>query len=503
MTSDDAAAYRPSRRFAAISFSCLVIVFLLAYSRSFLVKPASDDWPIVTEMQRGNAQGVGVFFTDSVIRIGYRPLKSLLIWAACNLGGDDIDARCAWVRVVHLLFAVGYAAVALLWIRQMPVGRAGTIVAVAIMLLHPVMPQAVGSMDGLDTLASSALLWLGAWCVLRFRDNLIAAVATSCACFVVGVGFKENLFALVPLSLLVVIVLYPRERQAACGFAIGCALALAAAAAIIVRFYVITGGLGAGSQMLDFSARQLLKNVALFATGLLFFGDSVWVFVNESKLVLATVGAWCLTIFAIIVTGLIRHPAHRWTSFFLLGLVIAAFPTVLLYHVSEMYVPPMVLPFALLCVLSAEGWRQAARPARFAVGAVAGAALALSVITIRNKISGLVEVGDRADRQLRRVLDHVSASARDVRILLLFDEQQLPPKRTYAVFRMGDEILLVHEQTPRWLRPGDGITLQSAVTRDPLWHDATGYNLVLIWDATTQRFTPRAASAPPPLRDGS
>src|SRR5215213_5432267 len=96
----DAPSGHVSRRFAWAILLLAIVAQWLVYSQSFAVKPASDDWPIVNEIHRGNLQGVQVFFTDSVIRIGYRPMKSLAIWWFGNL---DPNHRVAWIRVLHLL----------------------------------------------------------------------------------------------------------------------------------------------------------------------------------------------------------------------------------------------------------------------------------------------------------------------------------------------------------------------------------------------------------------
>src|SRR3982750_3035067 len=61
-----------SVRFGVITLLCLIAVQWAVYFDSFRILPASDDFPIVNEIHRGNARGVSVFFTDSVILIGYR-----------------------------------------------------------------------------------------------------------------------------------------------------------------------------------------------------------------------------------------------------------------------------------------------------------------------------------------------------------------------------------------------------------------------------------------------
>jgi hypothetical protein len=266
---------------------------------------------------------------------------------------------------------------------------------------------------------------------------------------------------------------------------------------IVVRHFVIRGGLEGGAKMLDFSPRQLAENVALFASGLLFFGNTIWVFAHQSSGVLAMVGGACLAATALIAIGLVRRarlePApSRWIWFFVVGLIIAAFPTILLYHVSEMYVPPMILPFAMLGGIAVDGLAST-RAGRGALFVIAPVALMSSVLTIRGKVDGLVDVGLRAEAQLRQVLSFIPPDTRDRRILLLFDERELPPRRTYSVFRMGDEILLVHELTPDWYRPGDDLKLQSFAVPDPAAAAksdlANGYDYVLLWDAAAQRFT--------------
>lgn len=487
MTSDAAddcnvSLHRATRRFIWTTFTVFLFAQLLAYSHAFKVRPASDDWPIINEVHRGNQRGVGVFFTDSVIRIGYRPLKSLAIWFFGNLSSDEAT-RFAWIRVLHLIGAICYALVAVAWLRALPIGTAGAGAMIGLMFLHPILAAPVGSIDGIDTLMSSTLLWLGAWCCWRFRGRAVAAAITSAACFIVGVGFKENLFALVPLAVVVVILFWPRERSVVGCTVVGGSLAVLAAAAILVRRFVIRGGLEAGANMLDFSPRQLVENVALFASGLLFFGNTVWVYVHSSSTVLTAVGGACVAVLALLVAGFIRNRSRSFL-FPAIGIVLAAFPTILLYHVSEMYVAPMLLPFAMLAALVADGLCSS-RAGRVVASVFVSVAVVSSILTIRSKVAGLVEVGERADRQLREVLDFVPPGTKDVKILLRFDPNELSPRRTYSVFRMGDEILLVHRQTPEWVRPDDGIELQS--DRFDLF-DPKDFDVVLRWDAKRQAF---------------
>ena len=222
--------------------------------------------------------------------------------------------------------------------------------------------------------------------------------------------------------------------------------------------------------------------------GLLFFGNSVWVFLRNDAIALAATGAAVLVAATIIIVGLRRaHASRRWVVFLLASVVLSSFPASIMTHVSEMYLPPMIVPLALLCGLAAAGWARSGRAPRMFATVTFVLAMISSIWTIMIKVHDLRLLGERAEKQLRQVLDFVPLDAQDVRIMLLFDESVLPPRRTYSVYLMGDENLLVHEVCPEWLRPERNITLQSRVIgRDS--YDLTLYDLALTWDAQTQSF---------------
>lgn len=490
----DAPAGRVSLRFALAVFCLAIITQWLVYSQSFAVKPASDDWPIVNEIHRGNLHGVGVFFTDSVIQIGYRPLKSLAIWWFGNL---DPNHRVAWIRALHLLGGMLFALSGMLWLRELPIRPTAFVAGMLLVTLHPVLPQCLASIDGIDTLASSALLWLGAWCLYRFRGRTVPALVTSLICFFVGVGFKENLFALAPLGLVIAWFFWPGAQRKRDLAIIAMTYLAAGASMILVRRLVIRTGLESGFEMIRFAPLVLLKNAATFATGLLFFGNSIWVFEHQSPAVLAIVGASCLVALSLIMGGLwlrIRsadaNETMRWTLFFVIGIAAASFPTILLYHVSEMYVPPMAIPFAMLCALAIDGWlRRAAQPVKGIVFFVCGVALATSILTIRDKVAGLVRVGERADVQFNAMLEHIPPGTTNKKILLLFRPSDQAPGATYSVFKIADANLLVHAITPEYYRPGDNLRMDARVVDDPQNVDHTGWDYVMVWDARAARLT--------------
>src|SRR5207248_4449036 len=134
-----------------------------------------------------------------------------------------------------------------------------------------------------------------------------------------------------------------------------------------------------------------------------------------------------------------------------------------------------------LCGLVADGYQKKRRPVPLFAGAILLAALCSSIWTIRIKIAGLRDVGDRAAAQIQQIISFLPPDAHDKRIAILFDSAQLPPRRTYAVYRMGDEVLLVHESVLDWPRPGSNLKLKS-LTDQPL-SDPQNYDLILRWDA--------------------
>jgi hypothetical protein len=152
-----------------------------------------------------------------------------------------------------------------------------------------------------------------------------------------------------------------------------------------------------------------------------------------------------------------------------------------------MYLPPIVMPLALLAGMAADGYRRSTnRTLQIAATSVLLAIVIGSMITIRSKVAGLRDVGHRAADQIAQILSFLPADAHDKRIAILFDSSQLPPRRTYAVYRMGDEILLVHEIALEWPRPGKNLRLTSK-TDEPL-ADPQAYDLILRWDAKAQHF---------------
>ena len=263
---------------------------------------------------------------------------------------------------------------------------------------------------------------------------------------------------------------------------------------------------------------QWFENAMLIGVGLLFLGNSIWVYLHQSPAVLAMVGASCLLFVVILAVGILKYlsvntpssipespegatgrtkpfsyPSRgRIVLFVLASFALASFPANISIHISEMYLPPVVMSLALLAGLAAEGYRFMPRPLVLAVAAAGLIGLGTSMVATVAKIEGLRNVGDRADRELRQMLDYLGPDAHDVHVALLYREDELVPRATFSVYCMGDENLLVHQVCAEWLRPGKNITLETFIwpSKD---FDRSKYDVVLLWDPHTQRFGPANA----------
>ena len=315
--------------------------------------------------------------------------------------------------------------------------------------------------------------------------------------------FKEYAFALVPLSMLTVLCFW-RTRPIQWSIAFALALGGLLLLVIFVRRYTIPpdplsqGGWNylAGSPVT--LARNVAINTVLLGGGLFFFGNSVWAFVHQSPAVMAVVGASILAVIALMAWGLFLRRREsdgagddvlpRWIAYLLLSLAAASFPAILVNRVSEMYVPPLVLPFALLCGFAAKGFTRMRLPARAVATSAAAVMLVSSVITIRAKVDGLVDVGRRADRQLRQILAFLPPDAHDLRICIRFLARDRRPRDLYAVFRVPDPILVPHAIALNWPRPYRNLVLDSDTVASFDEVDVSKYDLALGWDAQRQAF---------------
>jgi hypothetical protein len=481
----------------------LFLAQIAIYWRSFGVKPASDDFPVVHEILRGNALGPTIFFRESMSSMHYRPFKSLAIWAFAQI--SDVH-RVFWIRVVHFIAMAGYLAVLGLWLSRLKLSPLACTIAVMVMLFHPVLPQALSSIDGVDGIGSCTFLWLGAWLVLVFRNRISIALPLAILCFALSAGWKEYSFAIVPLATWTIFCFSPTHRWRK-AIIMGAGLSAVFVAILILRQYAMPKGYGEihGADYLALNPIQWIENFAVIATGLIFFGDSIWVYVHQSPIVLAMVAACMAIAVAAIAGGVIcrlrqlepsdpigdaASPASStrlWLLFLAGSFIAASFPENVIFHESEMYLTPLLLPLALLCGISAEGWLRRATTWRFVAAGIAMLALISSLVTIYIKVEGLRDVGQRAEDQARQIIALLPPDAHNLKVCVVFDGKELPPRRTYAVYRMGDEVLLVHAMALDWFVPERHLILGSYLLDDPEFHPQD-WDVLLKWNYAKKQF---------------
>jgi hypothetical protein len=534
-------AARP--RWLLYCFAAITVVQWIAYRRSFLKLPAVDVWFEMIEIHRGNALGPWVFFTHSVSNKAYRPLDSLLIW----LFGNLVPSHPMWgIHFITLVMSTFMVAVGTLWVRQLRLSKIGAIVAIGLLCLHPVLALSEGSVDGVDSVGSTALLWLGAYFILVVRSRA-AMTALVLLVFCLGGLLKEYTFALLPLSLCVIFCLRARQsppwkdrsawRDA---LALIGALVAAFAALMVLRHLAMEASPSArGLQYVSLDPRDWVENCLRIAGGLLFIANSCWAYVNgDSDWDMILVAAWTVLLGFTLASGLVmrwlwlprlphksatedptmpaeqaaQKPApapdsaavptqglERWLIFLALALCAAPWPAVIMGHISEMYLPPLVVPFALLAGLAADGLAAAAKPLRIAA-ILLGAAVAVScLLSITWKVDDLVDVGFRADDQMKKLLALIPPDAHGWKILILVGYPAHMIDLSYSTMISGDELLLKQADVLEWPRYGSGHTVEVDMAANPDVK-TSGYDLVAIWDAGSQQFVQvyRSGKAAPP-----
>lgn len=460
ISSSDNRSDRPTLLFCVTCFVIGWIVQVAIYAPMFKVLPAGDDFPILNEIHRGNSEGPLSFFKISGHAYNYRPIKSLGIWAAGNVSPDS---RIFWIHVLHFASVTTLSLVALLWIRTVPLGNTGVSVAILVMFLHPGLVASIGSLDGFDSTLSTAFLWLGAWFVYRFRENLILACAMGVMCFLIGGITKEYVFALVPLGAWSIFHFSQRNRFGRAAI-LSTTLLTGFSLLMLIRKITMPEGRDGGTEYLSFDPGQWASNLSLFVIGTLLPGNTMWVFLNRfSPLLLAAIPLIAL-LGAVVVGGVWtfwkeKTERHTWMIYLAVATGLAMFPMIVMYHVSEMYLPPVIVPFALLCGLSADGWRRYGKGTQIAIAVLSVLMLGNSIWAITDKIASLRRVGDRTEMQIDQLLAILPKDAENVRIAIAYNTFGMKANRRYSVFAMGDEIMLAHEDVLDWKARGRNLRI--------------------------------------------
>lgn len=466
----------------------LVALHLILYSPGYNVMPCGDDFPVLGELNRGNEYGPVALIRQSASGLHYRPIRSLTVWAFGNLSWEH---RVFWLHFSSTLATLLLFVTGLLWMRAARFGPAGIIAGSAALLFHPVMPASIVSLDTVDSLLSSAFLWLGVWAIYRWRANSILAASVATVFFALGCLTKEYVFAMVPLGLWTIAWMYHRPRVRAALIIIP-PMFLVLLVLFALRNLTMPEGHGRGFSYLLSSWSDPIENAVIFATALLYLGNTVTVFFHRTIEVLLLVAASILLTAGTIAWGLVeggrRVSDHfRWTCFFAVALVLSTMPALFMYHVSEVYVPPLVLPFACLLGLAAEGFMHSGRAVKVFAACVGALALGSAMLTIHSKLTRMLDTGNIANSQLQQIQSFLPADARSLNICLVYNVGEMPePPRSYSVYQISDEVQLIHRNVLDWVLPGRDLKI-FPFHRPHLIIDRD-YDLFLFWDYQTKKF---------------
>jgi hypothetical protein len=291
------------------------------------------------------------------------------------------------------------------------------------------------------------------------------------------------------------------------------ALLGAFAALMVVRYLAMESSPSArGLQYISIDPRDWVENCALIAGGLLFIANTCWAYVNgDSEWVVMLAVAWTLLLGFALATGLclrwfcwprrsvpveptstaavLEAPSlNRWPIFLFLAICAAPWPAVIMGHISEMYLPPVVVPFALLAGLAADGFAVGPGLLRAAAVLLGIGVLVSCLLSITWKVDDLVDVGLRADDQMKKLLAIIPPDAKGWKILLLVGYHEGMVDLSYGTMIAGDELLLSQGNVLEWPRYGSGHTVDVDMAGNPDV-EVSKFDLVVLWDAAARQFT--------------
>jgi len=479
-----------SWRFLLALFTILFAGQIGLYWESFGVKPAGDDFAApLAEIARGRAEGPAVFFQRSAQMHNYRPIQSLLMW---RFGTISDEHRLQWIRVMAFACMAVYATAAMLWLKMMPGGKAGAVAAAIMIFFHPALPGAVAGIDGFAGPLATAFMWLGALAVFVFRDRLGLAIPLVILCFAVGGITKEYSLSIGPLAVWSTLVFWQRRWRAA--MIIGASLALALVALMYVRHFTIPPGeLNTGVGYVTVSAKVWAQNIGLLAMVMLFMGNSAWVMVRGDEVAYGVAGLMALVLVGVLAQGLAWQwrqapPARRWIVYWLVSLPLAGAVPVLTPRVSEMYAVGLVLPFAALVGLSAEGWLGQSRAIRATAIVLFAAIVIWAAFSIHAKVAALLDCGEQTDSKLWKILAALPPDAHDQTVAVVIRGADLQSQRRYSVFVMNDYNQIYEPNALDWIAPQRRITLDVIPTDDLSGLDRSNHAHVLLWQLQYQEF---------------
>ncbi len=485
--------------FLAGLFLLCSLAQLLLYRDSFDTKPSQDDFISLHQIERGEQQGALTFFRASDVG-DYRPLQNLTFWA---FGRGAKHRIIPSLRILHFLSFAVYAGVAFLWIYSLRLTRTASIAAALVLFFHPVLAGPLAGLDNYSRFVVSALVWLGAWLTFRLSNTrpLLTIVLVS-ICLVVGLGYMEYAVGLIPLAVLGMAWRVERRRLLYAAV-MGAALAAVLAAYFLVR---ISGAVSTSSGAGYVSRSPLVwaKNAGIITAATLFFGNTVPVMLTHTRTALAWLGGNVLVTFLALSYGLwiIQRSPERGRIavspvILVIALALTLFPVVLMMHISEIYLTQVVLGFALVVGVAAEGWLLAPRLLQLGGGAFAAAELVLAVNAVEHKIAGINEAGQRTDAMMRDLLRRIPAGRDAGRVAMIF---AAPDGKGYSVFsRTDDDLVQTGYATEafHWFRPEQPIRLDHLVVAKAAEVNLSDYDAAFLWDSAAGAFTRLAPDRKP------
>lgn len=479
-----------------VIFAMFALQGATLYRDAFFIKPAGDDFELVGEIARGDRDGPLALFTHSLANNFYRPSKSFVIWWS---GRGPEAGRAFRIRLAHYVSTLPYLSALALWLRFFRLPWPAALAGALLFVLHPGLVATVSSIDGCGGMMASGLIWLGAWAIAVGRKRPGAAIIAACLCFAWGATWKEYIFALVPLAALSAFMFSERQRTPAALKAGGTLFALFLVQ-LPLRRLAMPGGGDATAAMMSLSPLQWIKNLAIAGSGLTFFGDTIWVFLNRSTVAYCTAGlavAAALTWIALglrwelrlAAAGASDSPALRVAIAFLaLGLLVTTFPAVLHQkHFAEKYLCPLMLPFSVLCAFAFDAWWRS----RWRLVAVVAVAIACTsgASAALHKNAEMRAAGEFAERQCLELLRLFEPAPQPSRILLAYPREWVASQTRYSVFRFSDDSYVMPPTPFTWWRPKSQLSIATVLVDDPSAIDASRYDHAARWDPVVRHYT--------------
>ena len=510
---------RATPAFLGLLFVLLSCLQLLLYRDSFATKPSNDDFIALHQVDRGEKDGVGSFFSRSDVG-DYRPLQNATFWI---FGRWSRPHRLISLRILHFSSFVFYAAVALLWVHSLGFSRVDALAAAGVVFLHPTLAGSLAALDNYSRLVVSAWVWLGAWIAGRFGGRLSLSVPLVSFCFIVGLGYMEYAIALIPLAVLT--TAWPGGVRRAYHAGV---MFVSLGGIFVAYFLLRVSGMvatSAGTSFLALDPRVWAKNFVMILGAVLFSGNTVPIMVERSLPRLAWLGLDVSLVGLALGYGLwagrrnsLTHagqdsrsipaavtPRPLQTGFLVTAFAVTFFPMLLMGHISEIYLSAVTLGLGLLTGLSARGWTTASRPLRFVALFFAGFQILLAADAIQGKVAGINDAGERADAMMQRLFEHLPDDGAAKRVAIVFLNEEGAASRGYSVFAMPDDQLIlpgIGAFAIDWFRPNQNIRLDHLVVRRLSDIRLDSYDLVLAWEGSTRRFIPVARSTAPALSPG-